>query len=358
MKITFLLPGNSVKPVGGFKVVYEYANGLAKRGYSVYVVNTASLDKNVNIRSLFSFILRLFGYKGGFKPYKWIQCHKGVKVLWRLNLNEKYIPKSEYIVATAWQTAEWLKTYSIKKGKRCYLIHDYEHYMNAKNDLKERIEKTYKYGFINIITSPAGEIMLNKCNSNINFYIPNGIDNNIYKNNIDIVDPRRKLIGFPSRSEIFKGTADVIAALNIVKNKLLGYTIWCYGPYPVKNIPAWVKVYINPSNSKIAELLNNTAIFIVPSHYEGWGLPGAEAMACGAALITTDNIGMRDYAIDGITAIIVEPKNVNMMSNKILMLIKDAKMRMEIAEKGNLYVKKFSWDSSVNKLVSIFNGDN
>ena len=37
MKISFLLPFSGHKPVGGFKVAYEYANGLARRGHEVTV---------------------------------------------------------------------------------------------------------------------------------------------------------------------------------------------------------------------------------------------------------------------------------------------------------------------------------
>ncbi len=43
MKITFILPGPGCTPVGGYKVIYEYANRLAKLGNEVTVVHPARL---------------------------------------------------------------------------------------------------------------------------------------------------------------------------------------------------------------------------------------------------------------------------------------------------------------------------
>ena len=42
--VTFLLPHTGKNPVGGYKVVYEYANRLVNRGYKVNVVYTVTLD--------------------------------------------------------------------------------------------------------------------------------------------------------------------------------------------------------------------------------------------------------------------------------------------------------------------------
>jgi len=43
MKITFVMPGYSLKPVGGIKVVYDYANQLASRGHEVTVLHSHRL---------------------------------------------------------------------------------------------------------------------------------------------------------------------------------------------------------------------------------------------------------------------------------------------------------------------------
>ena len=46
--VVFLLPCSASVPVGGFKVVYEYANRLAKDGFLVYIVYAAQLFSDRN----------------------------------------------------------------------------------------------------------------------------------------------------------------------------------------------------------------------------------------------------------------------------------------------------------------------
>ena len=49
-------------------------------------------------------------------------------------------------------------------------------------------------------------------------------------------------------------------------------------------------------------MLREAAVLVLPSWEEGLGLPGIEALACGAALASTDTKGGRDYALAGETA--------------------------------------------------------
>ena len=55
------------------------------------------------------------------------------------------------------------------------------------------------------------------------------------------------------------------------------------------------------------ELYNQSRVFVQPSFHEGFGYTAVEAMACGCALVTTDNGGSRDYAVADETALVVPP---------------------------------------------------
>ena len=124
--VTFLLPGGSKEPVGGYKVVYEYANRLVNDGYNVNIILPATLLwKEQSLKEKVKGIIRFFYFdifKNKYLPYKWFPLDKNIKVYWTPTLEEKYIPKSNYIFATAWQTAEYLNKYSELKGKKYYLI--------------------------------------------------------------------------------------------------------------------------------------------------------------------------------------------------------------------------------------------
>ena len=49
--ITFIFHQPSLLPVGGFKIVYEYANRLAKDGYEVHLVYAMMLEKIVDYKA-------------------------------------------------------------------------------------------------------------------------------------------------------------------------------------------------------------------------------------------------------------------------------------------------------------------
>jgi glycosyltransferase involved in cell wall biosynthesis len=50
-------------------------------------------------------------------------------------------------------------------------------------------------------------------------------------------------------------------------------------------------------------------------------MPGLEAMACGAALATTDTKGSRDYAFDEKTALVSPPRQPEVLAANILRLL-------------------------------------
>ena len=87
--VTFLLSGSGAVPVGGFKVAYEYANGLADRGWNVRVVHprVSSADEIESLRS--SVLLRTrrwLGYQrsrltGNYRPDSWFQVNSKVELL-------------------------------------------------------------------------------------------------------------------------------------------------------------------------------------------------------------------------------------------------------------------------------------
>ncbi|MBW3562986.1 MAG: glycosyltransferase family 4 protein, partial [Actinobacteria bacterium] len=63
--------------------------------------------------------------------------------------------------------------------------------------------------------------------------------------------------------------------------------------------------------SAMAREYASAEVFVVGSYFEGFGQPGLEALACGTPLVTTDNGGCRDYAIDRETALVVPPGDVD-----------------------------------------------
>src|SRR2546430_6400406 len=103
------------------------------------------------------------------------------------------------------------------------------------------------------------------------------------------------------------GAKDAVIAVDLVRSGLdpdQQSNVWCFGSYPRASLPGWIPHYNASDNRELRRMYNRTAVFIVPSLHEGFGLPGAEAMACGAALVSTRNGGVDAYATHGESALL------------------------------------------------------
>jgi glycosyltransferase involved in cell wall biosynthesis len=75
-------------------------------------------------------------------------------------------------------------------------------------------------------------------------------------------------------------------------------------------------------------------VHVVSSWEEGFGLTGAEAIACGAALATTDTKGSRDYALHESTALVSPPRDPEALAHNVLRLLDDLDLRRRLVATG------------------------
>jgi len=101
---------------------------------------------------------------------------------------------------------------------------------------------------------------------------------------------------------------------------------------------------------ELVDFYNSLSVFVLPSRYEGWGLPAAEAMACGAAVVCADNGGSRDFAIDGETALIVPPHQPQALADAICRLLDDDNLRKRLADAGKARAQVMSLKASASML--------
>jgi glycosyltransferase involved in cell wall biosynthesis len=315
----------------------------------VSIVHTAFVQRGdwaKRFRGFASYILNRAGVMQ-WRPTAWFSVDRRVRMLWVPTLAESWIPDGDAVVASAWQTAEWVRGYSHRKGSRFYFIQDYERYMDAAPELRDRIAATYTSGMSNMVISPACQEVVEANGGTVCCQVPNGLDFENLELKVTYDHPSRAGIGFPNRSEKHKGTHDAITALKLIRSRT-GYPgpYWCFGGERPAELPDWVEHHPRPTDAELATLYNQSAIFLVPSHYEGWGLPGSEAMACGAALVSTDNGGVRAYAEHGKTALLTPIADPEALAAAACSLIEHEARRMELARNGCEFVRSFTWERS------------
>jgi glycosyltransferase involved in cell wall biosynthesis len=116
---------------------------------------------------------------------------------------------------------------------------------------------------------------------------------------------------------------------------------------PPEPLPEGVTLALDLDQRSLADqVLNASKLLVQTSHHEGFGLTAIEAMACGAALVTTDCGGSRDYAHDGETALVRPAGDVPGLVDACDALLTDTARRTALAAAGERYVRRFDWERS------------
>lgn len=93
-------------------------------------------------------------------------------------------------------------------------------------------------------------------------------------------------------------------------------------------------------------------LFVFPSLNEGFGLPVVEAMASGAPVITSNITALPEVAGDA--ALLVDPLNIEQMSEAINNVLSDSRLKNDLKEKGLKQAKKFNWRDTAKKTKEIY----
>lgn len=99
----------------------------------------------------------------------------------------------------------------------------------------------------------------------------------------------------------------------------------------------------------IPALYANASLSIYVSHYEGFGMPIAESMAAGTAVLTADRTSMPEVA--GGHALLANPESVESIRQQLERLLSDANLRNSLANAGNTHADRFRWQRSAQHLV-------
>jgi len=93
-------------------------------------------------------------------------------------------------------------------------------------------------------------------------------------------------------------------------------------------------------------------VFVFPSLYEGFGLPPLEAMAHGTPVVTSNVSSLPEVV--GQAAVLVNPENVFEIMRALHRVLTDPPLRERMKERGYQQVTKFSWETSVRRILDIY----
>lgn len=341
MRITFL--AGHLKINGGNRIILKYADLLARMGHEVTVVALT----NGRIRRAFKNIMRL---KPNWTP------GLAAKVAWIADYKENNIPDGDTVVATAWQMAGPVASYSARKGKKFYLSLHYESLFHGPPDL---VDPTYRLPLTKIVPSSwLQKIIKDKFQSDSHvIVIP--VDLDLFKFLPEYRKPAPIRVMMLHHTHLWKGTKVGLDVFRKVKADFPGIQLVMFGVRDKKfNDPICDEYHYNPKQEDLAKIYSSCHIYVCTSEYEALGMPPMEAMACKCANVTFDTGGSSEYAIDGETAFVAKHSDAGDLEAKLRLAVSNQKLREEISQRGYDFIRaNFSWDDAAQKIAEIFSND-
>lgn len=119
------------------------------------------------------------------------------------------------------------------------------------------------------------------------------------------------------------------------------------------NIGHRIHFHSGLTTEEVAELYASATCAVVPSIYEGFGLPAGEAMACGVPIISTDGGALPEVVGDaGIT---VPTRDSDAIASAIRVVLDDETLRNKFAERGRKRIlDKFSWAVAAEEMEKLY----
>jgi glycosyltransferase involved in cell wall biosynthesis len=263
------------------------------------------------------------------------------------DLQRRYFPDADAVFATAWETASPVLNLPRSKGVKFYLIQHYETWDGSK----DKVDATWLFPMHKVVISQWLCDIGRRLGCEEVRRIPNGIDHNRYRL-LHPISSRPKRVAMVFHQADWKGCPDGLRALGIVRNQHPDLRVALFGtPQRSDSIPEWVEYFQNPPQEEIVNgIYNGSSIYLCSSWAEGFGLPPAEAMACGCAVASTDCGGVREFAEHEVTALLSPPRDPEALARDVNRLLDDDALRQRLAAAGQERIQSFTWERSADQL--------
>ena len=324
--VCFLLPMATTKIVGGYKVIYEYANYLAFKGLNVCIVYNSNFGNNSKkIPSTLVIMLRkILAQKGPI----WFELRKEIDQIAIKSFDEKYLPDSSIYVSSTAESAIFLNDVKKSECKKMYFVQGYENWQITESELMN----TYKYNMKIVTVAKWLKNIIEKYSVYPVAYVPNGVDGTVFKSNLDFYNRNKFTVSMLYHYSETKGADIGLKVLFEVKKKCPELEAYLFGsPKRNKEWPTWIHYKRNASPKEVCEVMNKSRIFLCTSRSEGYGLTVLESMFCGCAIISTKCGGITDFSNETNT-ILCEIDDVEGLAFELQVLLNDEKTCYQMAQ--------------------------
>jgi len=216
------------------------------------------------------------------------------------------------------------------------------------------------------VSEPVAEHYRKHLNLKSITVIQNTVNANISRPKIDRQSIRAQygfscdefLIVMPCRFVLQKGHRYLLDAIELLRARGIYTKVLMLGRGPieanlfneihVRGLANDIKVHPSLLRSKLMQIVQAADLFVMPSTHEGFPLAAAEAMLLARPVLATAVGGLPELIENGVSGILVNPRDPEALANGIGRLFSDPELRIQLGENGRDQVlKKFTTDAIV-----------
>jgi glycosyltransferase involved in cell wall biosynthesis len=183
--------------------------------------------------------------------------------------------------------------------------------------------------------------------------IPNGVDRRRFHPEPTTRSPHPVVLFVGTWGGRKRGRDLVHAFASVVRPAVPAAELWMVTQDAPAAVPDGVRVLGRLSDDELARAYQQSWVFCLPSTYEGFGIPYAEAMASGLPVVATPNVGARYVTDEGRFGVLAELDDIG---RALVEVLADETRRCELEQASRLRAGEFSLDHVVDEYESVYRG--
>ncbi|HVT81541.1 MAG TPA: glycosyltransferase family 4 protein [Phycisphaerae bacterium] len=331
-------------------MVAYYAELLRQKGHSVLVVSVPPSPRPFR-DSVKSFLKSGRWPKPPVLPTHMDRAKVEHKVIDRVRpIADQDVPDADVVIATWWETAEWVAAMSPRKGVKAYFIQQFE----ANFGFPEAaVARTWKLPLHKMVSSQwLADFAREKFGEKVYGVIPNGVDLDLFR-----APPRGRqpapTVGMMYGHNRVKGCDLSLAALNKIQPQFPDLRLLAYGEQPIipeLPLPVWATYTFRPAQDNLRDIYSQCDVWLCGSRSEGFHLPPHEAMACRCPVVSSRVGGPMDMIHDGVNGYLVDTEDADGLADRLTRVLSqsDAEWR-RMSDAALETARRFNWNSAVDK---------
>ncbi len=355
LRITFALPADN--PSGGMRVAALYATKLSQRGHKVIAVIPQATRPTLRARLSALIKRRIIIREGRPNPISFFR-DVPFEVRW-LNhqgtATNRDVPDADIVIATWWETVEWVWSFKDSKGAKLHFMQDYEDWWGFPEMLDiSRIDAAYALPIPKIVIAEwETKLLKTKWGQTPIAVIPNSVDTDIF-----FADRRGKqkvpTVGFTYSTVLNKGCSVIISAIELARAHFPNLRVVAFGAAsPNEAFPEYVEFHMAVPDNRLREIYASCDAWLFGTRREGFGLPILEAMACRTPVIGTP-AGAGEDLIGRGGGILIPIDDAKAMADAIVRIVQMPQKVWEgVSDIAFNTAVSYSWDDAADRFESV-----